>query len=89
MDGQCCIVQPGGENILAEHTFGLSKEDFATVLTKAGSHPPEGTSVISAWAEACKNRAPVSQRGFNAQGAASLGTVTLDASGKATAMAID
>ncbi len=76
-------AQAEGKNVLGGHTFGLSKEDFATVLTKAGFHPPAGTSVISAWAEACKNRSPVCQQGFNAQGSASVGTVTLDASGKA------
>ena len=81
-------AQAEGKNILGGHTFGLSKEDFATVLTRTGFHPPAGTSVISAWAEACKNRAPVCQQGFNAQGSASVGTVTLDASGKATFSAV-
>ena len=78
----------GGKNALVGHTFGLSREDFATVLTKAGFHPPTGTSVIPAWAEACKNRSPVCQQGFNAQGAASVATVTLDAGGKATFSAV-
>ncbi len=78
----------GGKNALVGHTFGLSREDFATVLTKAGFHPPTGTSVIPAWAEACKNRSPVCQQGFNAQAAASVTTVTLDAGGKATFSAV-
>jgi len=72
-----------GKNVLGGHTFGLTREDFATVLTKAGFRPPAGMSVIAAWAQACKSGSPVCQQGFNAMGAASLKTVTLDPSGKA------
>ena len=71
-----------GRNVLGGHTFGLTREDFATVLTKAGFRPPAGMSVIAAWAQACKSGSPACQQGFNAMGAASLKTVTLDPSGK-------
>jgi hypothetical protein len=75
--------QAEGKNLLGGHTFGLCKEDFATVLTKAGYHPPAGMSAIQGWAQACKSRSPVCRQGFDAMGAASAKTVTLDASGKA------
>jgi hypothetical protein len=72
-----------GKSVIGGHTFGISREDFATVLTKAGFHPPAGTSVVSGWAQACNSGQPACQQGFNAMGAASVKTVTLDASGKA------
>ena len=73
----------GGKNALVGHTFVLSREDFATVLTKAGFRPPAGTPVIAGWAQACKSGSPVCQQGLKAMGAASLKAVTLDPSGKA------
>ena len=73
----------GGKNALVGHTFGLSREDFATVLTKAGLHPPAGTSVVASWLQACKSGSPVCRQGFNAMGAASIVTVSFDAAGKA------
>ncbi len=73
----------GGKNALVGHTFGLSREDFATVLTKAGFHPPAGTSVVAGWLQACKSGSPVCRQGFNAMGAASIATVSFDAAGKA------
>ncbi len=73
----------GGKNALVGHTFVLSREDFATVLTKAGFRPPAGTSVIAGWVQACKSGSPVCQQGLKAMGAASLKAVTLDPSGKA------
>ena len=73
----------GGKNALVGHTFGLSREDFATVLTKAGFHPPAGTSVVAGWLQACKSGSPLCRQGFNAMGAASIVTVSFDAAGKA------
>ena len=72
-----------GGNVIGGHTFGVSREDFATVLTKAGFHPPAGTSVVSGWAQACNSGQPACQQGFNAMAAASVKTVTLDAGGRA------
>jgi hypothetical protein len=76
--------QPDGKISLAGHAFGITREDFATVLTKAGYRPPAGASVIGGWAEACKTGQPACQQGFNAMGAASVKTATLDATGKAS-----
>jgi len=69
-------------NVLAGHTFGLSKQDFATVLTKMGVRPTGDTSVLQQWVQACKSQAPLCQQGFNAMGNASLKTASLDANGK-------
>ncbi len=78
----------GGKNALVGHTFGLSREDFATVLTKAGFHPPAGTSVVAGWLQACKSGSPLCRQGFNAMGAASIATVSFDAAGKAAFSAV-
>jgi hypothetical protein len=75
---------PDGKITLAGHTFGITREDFATVLTKAGYRPPTGTSVIAGWVQACQSGQRACQQGFNAMGAASVKTVTLDATGKAS-----
>jgi hypothetical protein len=78
----------GGKNLLEGHTFGLSKENFDAVLTKMRFHPPPNTSVIEGWAQACRNRSPVCQQGFNAEGASSVTTISMDANGNATFAAV-